>query len=274
MPDSKTPSSALNALVAYGTARGSTGWIGEAIAEGLESTGMEASAVKFDLVDMMPGRVESADIFGLGAPVYFLREPAYVADFVAELPSLEGKKAFVFCTCGMDRVGETLARLRDLLVGRGAEVVGAEYFQSSMSYLPYRRRGLGNAPDLPDRAQFDAARAFGSAMARALELEGIAVERVSRATRWKAQLLASRRFRSVVFPAVYLDTSKCTGYGSCISRCAFLGLDRGEDEEIPSITDRCIQCLECVDTCPREALVVPPSTREWLSTLSYRLGIH
>ena len=131
----------------------------------------------------------------------------------------------------MDRIGETLARLRDLLVGRGAEVVGAAYFQSSMSYLPYRRRGFGNALELPDRAQFDIARAFGSAMARALELEGIAVKRASRATHWKARLLASHRFRSLVFPSVYLDTSKCTGYGSCITRCAFVGLDRGEDEE-------------------------------------------
>ena len=273
-PGARSDTSRPRALIAYGTSRGSTERIGEAIAQGIEAGGGAASALRTVLVREMPEVVEAADVVGVGSPVYWLREPSFMTEFLTGLPSLEGKRAFVFCTCGMDLVGETLARLHTALSERGAVVVGAEHFRSSMSYLPHRKRGLGNPLHLPDEEQLTAARRFGERMARAAELEPIPLESISSATRWKARLLGSKRLRRVVFPQVRLDESACTGYGACLTRCSFVGLDREDEEGIPFFTDACVNCLECIDSCPRSALRVDSRVKEWISTLSYRLGIH
>jgi flavodoxin len=273
-PEGGSVPAPVKGLVVYGTSRGTTETIGEAIAEGMNEAGADASALKTDLVKMVPQRIQSAEILGIGSPVYFLREPRFVADFVSGLPSLEGKRAFIFCTTGMDRVGETLERLHALVSGRGATVVGAAKFRTAMSYLPYRRRGLGNPADLPDESELQAARKFGAEMVNAGELPSIQVDSISRSTRWKARLLASRTFRKIFFPGIELKRPLCTGYGSCISRCAFIGLDREKEEEIPNFTAGCIQCLECIESCPKAALVSSSRIKEWISTLSYRLRIH
>ncbi len=262
------------ALIIYGGARGTTQKIARAIAEGLNDQGAQASAISVELLGMMPDRAEKVDLLGVGSPVYFLREASYITEMLAGLPSLAGRCAFAFCTTGMDRVGETLHRMRDRLKEKGARVVGAEPFRTAMSYQPYRKRGFGNPDSLPDEGELQAARGFGARMARAPHLEPVALEPVSTATRWKAGLLASRRFRKSLFPGVELKRSLCTGYGSCLSRCPFRGLDRRDGEDIPYYTDTCVQCLECVAWCPRAAIVSDSATKEWIATLSYRLGIH
>ena len=263
----------MDAVIVYGSSRGSTEKVGEAIAEGMEAAGASAAALGFDLLSMAPGRIDKADVIGIGSPTYFLREPEYITSYVSQLPSLAGKSVFVFSTCGMDRVGETLHRLQRLAEERGGTVVGAEWFRSAMSYYPHRKRGLGNPEHLPDEGVLDAARAFGKRMVDP-DLTPITLEPPSGSTRFKAGLLANRRFRRAVFPRVRLVRTACTGYGSCISRCPFQALEREDEEAIPDLTDRCIQCLECIDSCPRAAIVADSALREWISTLSYRLGLH
>jgi len=222
----------------------------------------------------MPARVVNADILGIGSPVYFLREAPFIRDYIASLPSLKGKKAFVFTTCGMDWVGEALNRMTASLSERGAEVVGAEWFRSAMSYHPYRKRGLGNPESFPGEAEMEAARAYGGRMAKAADLAPIKLEPVSTATRLKARLLALQPLRDRLFPRVRPKTAACTGYGSCLSRCLVGGLDRSDGAEIPYYKDACIQCLECIAWCPRGAIVVDSTVKEFTSTLSFRLGLH
>lgn len=264
----------LNAFIIYGSTRGTTATIGEAIAAGMKTAGVSATAMHLDLYKMMPNRLPSVDILGIGSPVYFLREARYITEFIAGLPSLEGKKAFLYCTTGMNRIGDTLQRLHRLLSERGAVVVGAEKFASAMSYLPYRKRKLGNLEHLPDETVLTAAHSFGARMAQAPELAPIALPPVALATRLKSKLLTSRTFRRALFPGIEIIREACTGYGSCISRCPFQGLDRLDGESIPFVTDACIQCLQCLDFCPRAAIKVDTPFKEWLSAFSYRLGIH
>lgn len=264
----------LSAVLVYGTTRGTTAKISRAIAEGMNAAGASASAIHLDLLAMMPNRIARADVLGVGSPVYFLREAGYVAEFISSLPPLDGKKVFVYCTCGMNRIGETLQRLQSLLIERGAVVVGAQHFPTAMSYLPYRKRGLGNPEHMPDEPVLVAARRFGERMAQAPELAPVPLQRVSLSTQLKARLLASKAFRRLFLPAVEVQHEDCTGYGSCISRCPFHGLDRKAGEEIPFVTDACIQCLQCIDFCPQAAIVTDAPVREWVSPLIYRLGLH
>jgi len=264
----------LKAVVVYGTGRGTTGQFAEAIVEGLDEAGAEASAIGIELVALAPALLGTADLIGVGTPVYFYREPLYITNFLGRLPRLEGKKAFVFCTCGMDRVGETLHRVHRALRERGTTVVGAESFRSAMSYYPLRRRGFGNSDELPDEATLEGAREFGRRMAQAEGLPPVELPPMPSLTAWKARLLANTKFRNLVFPGVRLKDSACTGYGSCLSRCLVNGLERSDGEEIPHITDTCIHCLECISWCPKGAIVTDSRIKEWLATLSSRLGIH
>ncbi len=111
-------------------------------------------------------------------------------------------------------------------------------------------------------------------MARADALPTIAAPTVSRITRLKARMLADMRFRGLIFPGVRLNVAKCTGYGSCLSRCLVNGLERNEGDSVPYLTDACVHCLECISWCPRAAIEVDSRLKEWTSTVSYRLGIH
>jgi NAD-dependent dihydropyrimidine dehydrogenase PreA subunit/flavodoxin len=262
----------MNAIIAFGTGRGTTGRIAEQIADGMAAAGVRATAVGVQW--LAPTRVGQADILGVGTPVHFYREARYLTSFLATLPRLEGRRAFLFCTCGMDRPGETLRRLYTLLTERGASVVGAEAFRSAMSYYLLRARRLGNPDDLPGEGELEAARQYGVRMARAHELRPIDPPRVSLLTALKARLLANVRIRSLIFPGVRLNTALCTGYGSCLSRCLLNGLDRHDGDTLPYITDACVRCLECIAWCPRGAIEPDSRLKEWTATLSYRLGIH
>lgn len=262
----------MNGVIAYGTGRGTTAKIAEAIAEGMNTTGVHAVAIGIEY--LTPARVAGAGILGVGSPVHFYREARYVTNFLSTLPRLDGKKAFVFCACGMNRPGETLNRLYRMLVERGALVVGADSFRSAMSYYPLRKRGLGNGDHLPNESVLEAARQFGERMARQEEQRLIDTPVVSTPTVLKARLLANMRFRRLFFPGVRLDVTKCTGYGQCMSRCLLNGLARRDGESIPYISASCVRCLECIAWCPRGAIETDSRVKEWASTLSTRLGIH
>lgn len=86
--------------------------------------------------------------------------------------------------------------------------------------------------------------------------------------------LDSMKLRKLVFPSVRLNTKACTGYGSCVSRCLLSGIERKEGETLPFFTESCVHCLECVSWRPRGAFEIDSKVKEWISTLSYRLGIH
>lgn len=265
----------IDVLIAYTSTSGTTAKVSEAIVEGLESAGANATAIRIDRLAMMPSRIASADVLGIGAPVYFLREPSYVSRFIADLPPLGGRRGFIFCCAGMNRVGESLYRLHDSLVDRELTVVGAEWFPTAMSYPPYRSQGLGNREEKPDDEVLAAARAYGVRLASASELGPVTLPNVGVATRFKARLLAQEGFRRMLLPGIRLNTNLCTGYGSCISRCPFEALDRDEDEDtIPTVGDECIRCLQCIDSCPRAAIEVDSPFKARLGALLYRLGIH
>lgn len=262
----------MKAVIAYGSGAGGTKQIARAICEGMRGTGVDAAAVSIEY--LTPERIREADLFSVGSPVHFYRETHYVMDFLGRLPSLEGKRAFLFCTCGMERIGETLRRLYDAVCDRGASVVGAEKFSSAMSYHPLRSRRLGNSLDLPDETVTEAARRFGERMADPKALAPIPPPPVSTITEMKARLLADKRVRRTFFPGVRINPALCTDYGSCLSRCAVEGIGRKTGSPIPHVTDKCVQCLECIGWCPRAAIEPDSRIKEWLSTVWTRLGIH
>ena len=175
----------------------------------------------------------------------------------------------------MSSPGETFERVIDLLSQQGANVIGAVYFPSAMSSLPYRRRGFGNNENLPDEEVLASARRFGASMTS--WQTAVSSQPVSLSDRMKTWVLANSTIRKLFLPGIYINPELCTGYGQCMTRCQFNGLARDDEEnevEIPYITDNCIQCLQCIDWCPRSAIEISSRIKELLSSFLYHLKIH
>ena len=175
----------------------------------------------------------------------------------------------------MNSPGETFKRVIDLLSQQGANVIGAVYFPAAMSYLPYRRRGFGNNENLPDEEVLASARRFGASMTS--WQTAVSSQPVSLSDRMKTWVLANSTIRKLFLPGIYINPELCTGYGQCMTRCQFNGLARDDEEnevEIPYITDNCIQCLQCIDWCPRSAIEISSRIKELLSSFLYHLKIH
>jgi flavodoxin len=89
--------------------------IAETIAEPLNATLLEPEELAVDTI-------KNYDLIGFGSGIYWGRFYKRLRNFIKELPVLEGKKAFLFSTCGH---GEPLYKsLEKLLQKKGYPTVG------------------------------------------------------------------------------------------------------------------------------------------------------
>ena len=122
---------------------GNTRQVANMIASQLAAQGVEAVACPITAVDYQA--LSDADMVIVGTwtdgVVFFGQRPGR-AHRLRAMPSMAGKRAVVFCTYAIDP-GRTLDKLRDIVKGRGAEVIGG---------MAIRRDNLaGGARELVDR---------------------------------------------------------------------------------------------------------------------------
>jgi flavodoxin len=82
----------MRICVLYFSRTGCTKFMAEAIAEALNSP-------TFDIVSADPSVVEDYDMIILGTPVEGFKPAKETLAFIERLPSTDGKKAILFCTC-------------------------------------------------------------------------------------------------------------------------------------------------------------------------------
>ena len=122
---------------------GNTRQVANMIASQLAAQGVEAVACPITAVDYQA--LSDADMVIVGTwtdgVVFFGQRPGR-AHRLRAMPSMAGKRAVVFCTYAIDP-GRTLDKLRAIVEGRGAEVIGG---------MAIRRDNLaGGARELVDR---------------------------------------------------------------------------------------------------------------------------
>jgi hypothetical protein len=114
----------MRAVVIYESLRGHTARAAELIAGHLEAAGVSATVCPTTEVDYQA--VADADLVVVGSWTdglfLFGQKPAR-AGRLSQLPVLTGKRCAVFCTFALDP-GKTLDKLTDLMVERGADVLG------------------------------------------------------------------------------------------------------------------------------------------------------
>ncbi len=163
-----TPVKPLKAAIVYYSATGNTAKVAKAIQRGVKQAG-PCDLLKIKNANSK--KIAQYDVIGIGAPIWFFREPANLKVFLHQLPPMDGKLCFLFCVHGSEPVG-FFASLADSVLKKNFTIIGwNDWFGSVYQVLhmpkPYMTDGHPDAVDLAG------AEAFGEEMAdRARRITG------------------------------------------------------------------------------------------------------
>jgi flavodoxin len=86
----------MQATLIYFSQTGNTRKAAKVIAQGLTKNGCETTTLPLKKATVQD--IDSADLIGVGTPVFESQAPSPVRTILRNLPTLKGKKAFVFAT--------------------------------------------------------------------------------------------------------------------------------------------------------------------------------
>ena len=141
-------------LICRSRSHGNTACVAQAMADVLGAKVVEPSQVD-------PGTLGDYDVVGFGSGIYGFSFDDELRAFVASLPHVSGRDAFIFATSGAGRVIERPLRtpLATLLRAAGYDVVDTFCCPGFDTWLPLRLVG-GMNKGRPDDADLARARAF------------------------------------------------------------------------------------------------------------------
>jgi len=251
----------MKALLLVYSGTGNTRLMGRVISRALDGAGFEVEMVDFK--SWSSADFESVDLIGLGHPVYFWKPPLPVIDWLRnELPSGEGRAAFVFCTCA-GALSRGLQISCELVLEKGYRLLGAESFLGEEAYPRLRFPFYVPMRGKPDGVEFAKAKAF--------------VERVVKSYKiWRGDPTSVRDsdyptddgFFKLLGDFHYtpermrfwlgrksVDTELCDGCGVCEKRCP-TGSVRMDGDYPVFDESACIACGTCYNVCPKDAVKI------------------
>lgn len=196
----------------------------------------------------------NCNLLGVGTPCFASRAPTPVKKFLRALPSLDGKRAFVFATSG-GSPGRVLYDMGSLLRARGANLLGGFLARGSCSYpLPCM---IGRFPGRPDAEDLDRARHFAKSV-----LEHVTAGRSGPLSESRRDALEPGRgfydfvafvntdpFVRWTLPKPKIDTERCNECMLCLDECP---MDNITMQPYPVLGDNCIRCYRCLTVCPQK----------------------
>jgi len=243
----------VNALVAYFSQTGNTRQVAEAVARGLAVEGGESIAVRL-IEKVGPEEWRGCDLFLLGTPVFYYKEPANVRAWIRGLAPRGPVPAFTFITHGGNPTN-TLRRMQRLLRPKGARVLGSfecfGYDTYPIYLKSFRQWGHPDAGDLAAAAEFGRTAARQAERFRAGEAIPEASYPFVGGRTFRLSILCRRPILDWMFPRLDLDRDLCTRCGACAKRCPTenIALDPW-----PAFADRCLRCYLCERLCPHNAI--------------------
>lgn len=240
----------MKTLIICFSQTGNTRKAAEKICEGIvEVTG---SCDLITLEDVDQKQLAEYDLVGLGCPVFYYREPFNISDFMADLPELNGKQWFVFCSHG-SVLGLTLLSMAEGLEKKGIVVIGSHhtYADGTLPFYPYPTVTTGH----PDDRDLKEAKDFGRTIAKCSmavskgDMSCIA-KPVPVTEEWvpgEAAML-TREFMDQTMPRLSINLETCTECGECQDACPVGGIDI--EKSPPRMQDPCIYCWNCAKICP------------------------
>jgi flavodoxin len=137
-------------IVCVSVSHGNTRKVADAMADELGATVVEPESIG-------PSALGGYDLVGFGSGIFAMAFHPRLRQFVDDLPTAQGTKAFVLATRGGPDLGYT-RRLARTLRGKGFDVVGTFSCLGLDTWLPLRLIG-GLNKNRPNRGDLEAARA-------------------------------------------------------------------------------------------------------------------
>lgn len=180
--------------------------------------------------------------------------PELMQRFIVQLPRQTEKPAFCLSTCAVS-TGHTLKTMDNLLTRKGFSIFDSFTLRTPEAYPPLRAKGIRRDGAPGDRALgrfHDFIRGLDTLAA---EMQDGWTPVASPVKRTPFDLIMPRYPRTKARDAMgkkIVDTSRCTGCGTCLEVCAYGAI---------SFTDRpvfdeksCRGCFACYNHCPAHAI--------------------
>jgi flavodoxin/ferredoxin len=243
----------VDVTIIYFSQTGSTLRVAEAMSDVFRETGNSVRTVS--LKKATDQDAIKSDLLGVGTPCFSSQAPTPVKRFLRSLPSLNGKRAFVFATSG-GAPGRVLYDVASLLRGKGANVIGGFLARGELHHpapcLIGRMRGR------PDQQDLARARRFAKSA-----VEHVAAGRSAPLSDTRRDALEPGRgfydfvaFISIdplmrrLLPRPKIDPDRCNECMWCVDECP---MDNITMQPYPVLQGHCIRCYRCLTGCPQQA---------------------
>ncbi len=240
----------MKTLIICFSQTGNTRKIAERIYDGIIRAGSECDLKTLNETESVC--FSGYDLIGIGAPVFWYKEPFNVQDFLEALPEQNGRQWFVFCTHG-NVIGNFFPSVTEKLNKKGATVIGFHnsYANITVPFYPEPSYTSGH----PDAIDLKQAESFGAEIVeRSLKIKegqkGLIPEPgpVSSPEWIEEGRMMTREMIGQILPKFSINTETCIQCRECEENCPVHGIDI--DAEPPRIQDPCIYCWRCVTICP------------------------
>lgn len=244
----------MKTLIIYFSQTGNTRKVAERIRDGVVTETGQCDLT--NLADVDKSVLADYDLVGLGCPVFYLKAPFNMYEFIEGLPELRHQQWFVFCTHNTN-IGNTLPSMVEHLKKKSIIVIGYHHTYAepiNIPFYPYPALTTGH----PDSIDLEEARAFGReivARSQSIADGDISLiqepEPVSQEWAREFQKLDLKLLKKVA-PRLSINTDKCTRCHTCEDNCPVKGIDVEADP--PRIQNPCIYCYHCWGVCPTLAI--------------------
>jgi len=240
----------MKTLIMYFSQTGNTRTIAESIRHGILDVTDHCDITTIN--DIEKTSLPTYDLIGIGAPVFFYKEPFNVRDFIETLPEQDGRHWFIFCSHG-NIVGNFFPSMIQLLDNKRATVIACHNSYANITVPFYPRPSYTSGH--PDSHDLEQARAFGKFVAqRSPEIKNQAGSLYSltypvSSEEWLEEgKILTKEFLKENLPKHNFNAETCIQCYECEENCPVQGIDIKIDP--PRLQDPCIFCWRCINICP------------------------
>ncbi|GEM_PF-263666 len=250
----------VKARVFYFSSTGNTRLGAELVARGICQGGGCC-----DLVDITDSGAEKValtfndvDLVGFACPTFVWKPPIKVTDFIHNLPELEGRLGFLFCTCGWEPEG-VVAKLASEVVKKKIILIDSYimWAEESMTMIRWRRFILNRGrPNAEDR---DGAIRFGENLVHKYKQYKDDPSLPPHRSKRKFSCLTpisilgclARQNLIKYYFRKKVNLELCNQCGLCAQQCPVGAIKMAD---YPKFCDNCIMCFRCINLCPQDAI--------------------